>query len=162
MDIASKLWDHSVRTEKVIWLDGQTTCPTDELRTFFTDLDMTRPVGKDLWKSLTDGRIKWRSVAKRLQGHANREAVEELLGNLAGGGPKNPIGFLVQVATPMPRTFDEQGRRAAYHWGHYMTCWMHTRALDADFVAEVLAWKDEKMAALYYAKEKTKEKTTNE
>lgn len=152
MDIASKLWDNAIRSEKVIWLDGQTTCPTDDLRRFFEDLDMKLDNNKALWESLT-GRIKWPSVVKGLQASSNRDAVEELLGNLAGGGSKRPIGFLVQVATPVPRAFDEAGRRASYTWGLYMTRWPHTQTLDADFVNRAIAWKDARVAELY-AKEK--------
>lgn len=58
---------------------------------------------------------------------------------------KNKMGFLIQVATPIPDKFAEGSSSFTVSWGMYTTQWFYTETFD-DVFEQSVAWRDEFIA----------------
>lgn len=132
--IADEFFDENIRIEKIIWLAGNMDEPSDDLCEFLEFAE------KDELAALFG--IK---ITKEMQDRS------ELLSALARACK---CGFLVEVATPVPRDFHGDSG-FSFSWGHLTTHWIYTEALDADFASICIAWKETQIA--YYRERFEKE-----
>lgn len=123
-----KLWDETVRMERVIFLAGALAAGDsmpDDLEKFFNDED-TETIEKCLGQ-----------IPEWLDLEAIRQRTEGIFEWLSS---EEKLGFLVKFATPVMKVYAENSR--SFSWGYYKIKWIYAETID-EAVGKGLAWTNE-------------------
>lgn len=123
--LAEKLWEETVRIERIILIAGAMTdgAFSDDLNEFLDDEDE-----KTIEECL--GRIPdWVDIDGH--GYSRNDSVCEWLSD------QKKLGFLVKFATPVMEK--RGGGSRSFSWGYYSTKWIYAETLD-EAVTKGMVW----------------------
>lgn len=127
--ILEKLWNETVRMEKMIFLAGALAAGDslpDDVRDFFDDED-PETIEK-CFGEVPD----WVELDARPQDRD--ESIYEWLSG------ENKLGFLVKFATPVMKPTGHSSR--SYSWGRYTTTWVYAQSVD-EAIDKAIVWSGE-------------------
>lgn len=136
---AQRMFDSTARVEMMWWLPGIACQPPQEFKDFIeNDLPDEKELLKQLpWIKKFLDQKDWQLRAEEWPAEFHRKGCD---------------GYLVQLATPIPKGFSEDGRSWSYSWGHYQTQWFYFDTLDE------LVQRAEQFAKDVQARERAKSK----
>jgi hypothetical protein len=122
-EAADYAWDENLRTNQIIWLAGEVQGNGDKLQDIAEEGDVLPDTLGDAFQKFFD--------------EADSD-LEEFIGFCVR---QKKLGFLVEVATPVPE-YHRGGGSFGYSWGFTYTKWFYTERLDLAFFERVnREWK---------------------
>lgn len=128
-DPAQRMFDASVRVEKMFWVAGVCAQAPDDFEEFVEEdlADEADIIAEFPW------------LAAMLEDGAKAEDI------LCEFAFRKLDGLFVQLATPIPRDFIEDGKGYSFSWGYYRTKWFFCRSLD-EIVGKAIPWQESVVA----------------
>lgn len=115
-EISQRLFDANVRIEEMFWLGGMSAGVPSDFEDFVQD-DL--PEEKQILAALP-----FLGAFLKDDGDA---AAEDILAECSF---RRKLGFILQLATPIPRDFGKDPRSYSFSWGHYATKWLYCETLN--------------------------------